>query len=254
MAGKSEAWIKQFVDSEWGFSASGKAVVSSIKQNLHFVKGLILNPNLPLVAGLDPGLGGSAFIFGQMDLEGRLNVLGELVQVGYGSERLMSERLRPYLRFRWPDLSLENFIIAPDPAAGNRTQNDEKSVVDKLKRHFRCEIETNNRLPLRLDAIDHFATTLTPSGPALRIDEKMCPVLTRALRGGWRYRLDQKRDVIAGIEPEKNAYSHPGDGFGYLCRYFHKITEREQRYVVGGPRIQKRFTPPSAYSTTYHQR
>jgi hypothetical protein len=254
MAGKSEAWIKQFVDSEWGFSASGKAVVSSIKQNLHFVKGLILNPNLPLVAGLDPGLGGSAFIFGQMDLEGRLNVLGELVQVGYGSERLMSERLRPYLRFRWPVLSLENFIIAPDPAAGNRTQNDEKSVVDKLKRHFRCEIETNNRLPLRLDAIDHVATTLTPSGPALRIDEKMCPVLTRALRGGWRYRLDQKRDVIAGIEPEKNAYSHPGDGFGYLCRYFHKITEREQRYGVGGPRIQKRFTPPSAYSTTYHQR
>ena len=254
MAGKSEVWIKQFIESEWGFSASGKPVIQSFKPALHLAKGLMLNPHLPLVAGLDPGLGGSAFIFGQQDLEGRLIVLGELVQVGYGAERLMSERLRPYLKLRWPLLDLDNFIIAPDPAAANRAQTDEKSVVDKIKRHFQVSIEQNNRLPLRLDAIDHFATTLSPSGPSLRIDEKMCPVLIRALRGGWRYRLDQKRDVVASIEPEKNPYSHPGDSFGYLCRYFHRITEREQRYGVGGPRIQKRFTPPAAYSTTYHQR
>ena len=254
MAGKSEAWIKQFIESEWGFSASGKPVVQSFNPKVHLRKGLLFNPRLPLVAGLDPGLAGSAFIFGQLDLEGYLNILGELVQVGYGAERLISERLRPYLRVKFPGLSLERFIIAPDPAAANRSQTDEKAVVDKIKRHFLCEIETNNRLPLRLDAIDYFANKMIYGKPALRIDEEACPIFVRALRGGWRYRLDVKRDTVAGVEPEKNAYSHPGDAGGYLCRYFHKTTEREERYGTGGLRTQRRFTPPPSYANTYHQR
>ena len=256
MQGKAEAWIKQFIDAEWGFSASGKAVVTSIRPDVHFVKGLMLNPRLPLVAGFDPGLGGSALIFGQLDLEGYLNVLGELVQTGYGADRLMNERLRPYLKARWPDFPLDEFIIAADPAANNRTQTDEKTVVSRVKQHFRVDCESNNRFPLRLDAIDFFANRMIHGRPALRISEKDCPVVCRALRGGWRYKVNQKTDAVAAEVDKSNPYSHPGDGFGYLCRYFHRGAEREARYG-GGPgttRPQKRFTPPATYGNTYHQR
>ena len=246
--GKSEAWIKQFIEAEWGYSISGQPVVATFKPDLHLSKKpLNYDPLLPLIGGFDPGLGGSAMIFGQQNLHGQLVVLGELVQSGIGADRFVNERLKPYLRRRFPESEL---VIAPDPAAANRTSSDERSVVDILKKYFTVRVETNNRLAMRLNAIEHFTTRLTGAGPALIVDERECPTLARALKGGWRYVVDTKRDTIKSPEPEKNAYSHPGDAFGYLCRYFHKQSEREMRY---GPAGTKKFTPPQ-YRNSYHFR
>ena len=225
--GKSEAWIKQFLEAEWGFSAAGRPVVPTFTTGLHIQSGLRYNPELPLIAGIDPGLTGSALIFGQVDLQGRLNVLGELIQQGFGAERLVTERIRPYISRHFPGAKL---ILAPDPAAANRSQTDEKSVVETLKRYFEVSIESNNRLAIRLEAIEYFTTRLVDGKPALAVDAKKCPVLLRALKGGWRYILDTKYGTVTNAKPDKkNPYSHPGDGFGYLCRYFHRGAERELR-------------------------
>ena len=250
--GKSEAWVNQFIEAEWGYSAAGKPVVPTFKGELHLAKGeLKYHPTLPLIIGLDPGITGSALIFGQEDLHGRLLVLGELVQSGYGIERLIQERVRPYIRSRFPDARV---TVAPDPAAANRAQTDERAVVDVIKRHYPVRIETNNRLAMRLNAIEHYTTRLTDMGPALLIDAKECPVLVRALKGGWRWEVDQKRgSVIKGEEPEKNQFSHPGDAFGYLCRHYQRGAEREYRYAsaTGG----RPWTPPRTFGqNSYHWR
>lgn len=249
--GKSEAWIKQFLEAQWGFSISGKPVVQSFKSDLHLSKKrLQYNPNLKLIGGFDPGLSGTALILGQEDLDGRLLVLGEVVQQGKGTARFIQEDMRPYLRQHFPDLDLENFTLAPDPAAGNRAQTDEKAVVDVLKKYFRVSIESNNRLPLRLDAIEHYSTRLVEGKPALLVDEQMCPILTRALKGGWRWSLDTK-ELVKGREPDKNAYSHPGDAFGYLARYFHRQAEKYERYTASGV---AKFVPPQRWGNGYHVR
>lgn len=230
--GKSESWIKQFLEAMWGFSIAGQPVVPTFKPELHLSKvRLPYNEHLPLVGAFDPGIAGSAMIIGQEDINGRLMVLGELVQSGYGASRFISELLKPYLRRHFPLINPENFVVAPDPAAGNRTAGDEKTVVDIIKKHYRVSIEMNNRLPLRLDAIENFTTRLIDGKMALQVDEAMCPILVRALRGGWRYKLD-KKELIQGKEPEKNQYSHPGDAFGYLCRYYHRQASRNERYVT----------------------
>lgn len=247
--GKSDAWINQFLKAEWGFSVAGKPVVPTFKPALHLsASRLIFNPHLPLIGGYDPGLGGAAMIFGQEDIDGRLLVLGEIVTMGYGTTRFIQEKLRPYLKRRFPD---SDFTVAPDPAAANRAQNDEKTAVDIIKKSFPVSIESNNRLPLRLDAIDHFTTRLVDGQPALLIDEKECPILVRALKGGWRFALD-KHENPKSAEPEKNAFSHPGDAFGYLARYFHRQTERNARYTTKGA---KPFVPPRRFGgAAYHVR
>lgn len=227
--GKSEAWINQFLKARWGFSIAGTPVVPSFRSELHLKSGLLYNEHLPLLVGFDPGLGGSAFIFGQEDLEGFLNIFGELVQSGYGVSRLISEKLKPYLRRNFPLLESTDLVVAADPAAANRSSNDEKTAVEILKQHFKVSAEANNRLPLRLDAIENFTTRLIDGRPALRIDPEKCPILVRALRGGWRFKLD-KKELVTGTEPEKNLYSHPGDAFGYLCRYYHRQAGRIERY------------------------
>lgn len=223
--GKSAAWIKQFLDAEWGFSASEQPVVQAFLPNVHVSSGLRYMPTLQLVGGFDPGLGGMALIFGQEDLHGRLCVLGELGAVGMGVSRFITDKIKPYMRQRFPNAEL---TIAPDPAAANRQQNDERAVVDVLRKAFQVKIETNNHLAVRLDAIEHYASRLTEIGPALLIDKEACPQLVRALSGGWRY-----QKVKSGENkpvPDKNSYSHYGDAFGYLCRYFHKQFIREGRH------------------------
>lgn len=247
--GKSHAWIKQFLEAEWGFSAAGLPVVQTFKSDLHIAeKPLLFNPHLPLVVGFDPGLGGSALVFGQLDLSGYLNVLDELVQEGMGSERIIRERLKPLLRNFYPDARV---IIAPDPASKNRSQKDEAAAIEPFAKIWEVRAETNNRFPLRLDAMEHFTTGLIVGQPMLRIDRK-CRNLIRALNGGWRYAVDVKKDQIKGMEPEKNPHSHVGDAFGYLCRYFHRQTEREMRYSGGNG--GKKFTPPRSFGANYHFR
>lgn len=249
---KTDAWVKQFLEAQWGFSVAGKPVVQSFNAAMHLSPTrLVYNPALPLVGGFDPGLGGAAMILGQEDLEGRLRVLGEIVTSGVGATRFMTERLRPYLTANMPELPPGGFLVAPDPAAGNRASTDESTIVDRIKRYYPVSIETNNRLPLRLDAIDYYAARVVHGTPALLIDEAACPILTRALKGGWRYALDAKGQVKGGgdAKPEKNAYSHPGDGFGYLCRYFHRQVEKNARYKRTGARA---FVPPRSFGGNYH--
>ena len=249
--GKKTAWIKQFIDAEWGFSISGQPVIEAFDASIHVPQTPPLyQADTPLVVGTDPGLGGSALIFGQEDLHGRLLVLGELVQSGYGAERLIKERLRPYLRRRFPEAEV---VIAPDPAAANRSSNDEKAIVETFRKYYKVKIETNNRLPLRINAIEHFVSRLTGFGPALLIDGKECPTLVRALKGGWRFEVNPKNAEMKGADPEKNAYSHPGDAFGYLCRHFHRQTERAERYATGPG--GKPFVPPRQFGGgAYHFR
>lgn len=249
MKGKSDTWIKQFIEAEWGFSISGQPVVSGFKSDIHVSKWpLTYNPHLPLVVGFDPGLGGSAFIFGQEDYDGRVSVFKELVQAGVGATRLINERLRPVLRNDFP--KADRVILAVDPAAANRSSNDEKTIVKTFKdAGFTVDVESNNRFPLRLDAINFYTGQLVEGSPALLIDPS-CKILIRALKGGWRWAIDTKKDIIKGAQAEDNQYTHPGDAFGYLLRYFHRSRQKEEKYgkrLIGG-----RVIMPKSTAAKYH--
>lgn len=242
--GKSPEWVKKYIEVQWGYSLSGTPVIKTFNPQLHIASGpLKPNPGLPLVAGFDPGLAGSALIFGQQDLNGRLLVLDELVQRDMGAERIIVERIRPLLKARFNDFE---FIIAPDPAADSRSSNNERTIVDTLrdrrKGNFRVSFpDMNNRLPLRVEAIEYFTSRLVLGQAALQIDPR-CKHLIRALQGGWRYETDRKGKLLKE-EPEKNPSSHPGDGFGYLCRYFQHSTAREARRKEARPTPARRVNP-----------
>jgi len=244
--GKSDHWVKQFIEVEWGYSLDGTPVMKTFNSEYHVAKRpLLFNPMLPLVAGYDPGLGGSALLFGQMNHNGQLVVLSELVQDGYGTERLCKERIAPHLRLRYPEL--RELIITPDPAAAGRSSGNEKSSVDVLRalKYVVKFPDMNNFLETRINAIEFFSTRITPAGPALLIDPG-CKVLIRSLTTGWRYKA--KKDGETAPEPEKNKYSHPADGFGYLCKWF---ANTDPRYSLN--HAKKKFTPPRP-TPSYHVR
>lgn len=250
---KTDAWKTIYIEAEWGQSIAGKPVISSFNPKVHLSKPrLNFDKRLTLVGGYDPGIAGTAMIFGQED-EGRLFVLGELTANGLGAGRFMRDRVAPYLSRMFPDLPDNGFLIEADPSSTNRSANDETTVIQTVKRHYPVTSETNPRLPLRVDAIDYFATRMVFGLPALVIDEQACPILIRALKGGWRYKIDRNAstDHIKDPKPEKNHFSHPGDGFGYLCRHFHRQAVKNERYSGSGV---SKFVPPRTFSPGYHHR
>lgn len=237
MTGKSAAWVRQFIDAEWGFSQSAAPVVPAFNADMHASRTpqtrIAFDPSRPLIVGLDPGLGGSAAVFGQMDMDGRLCVLGEIVAQGLPVTRLIETKIKPYINARFPGARV---IVAPDPASRNRAQGDGRTAVQVIAEHFDLAVETNNRLALRLEAIEWFATRVTPAGPAMAIDPDRCPALVRALRGGWRYEIKIKSGAIEKPQPENTPSTHVGDAFGYLARYFHRGGRREERVAAARAR------------------
>jgi hypothetical protein len=247
--GKSEAWQKQFIDAEWGYSVSGKPVVPTFNRQLHVaVKALSPDPHLPLVIGYDPGVRHSALIFGQFDFYGRLHILNEIVLENYGTRRMIEDRLVPLLRAEYDTLEV---VIAPDPAANSRSPTDETSSIQvmkdlKYKKRWSIKIGNSNLLGPRLEAIEHYTTRITEKGPALVIDPK-CRTIIRALASGWKYVINKNGNDRP--EPDKNVWSHPGDAFGYLCQYGHQGQVRHGRRTSANP---QRVLP--SYVNTYNVR
>ncbi len=232
--GKTERWVKQFIEVKWGYSMTGKPVFPQFKRELHVSK-TPLKPirGLPLVAGYDPGMQ-SAMVIGQMDRAGRLLILREIVLQDVGTERMIRDHLKPMLMREFEGFE---FLVVPDPAAANRGQSDEKSCVDVLKRAgLAVKLDSDNTILPRLEAMEYFLTRITDEGPALQVDPS-CHRVIRALDGGYKYTFVEKDGKRRDI-PDKNEHSHPADGATYLAKYFKRGIERAGR-TVGRP-----FKPP----------
>jgi hypothetical protein len=218
--GKSDAWKKQFIEAEWGYSIAGKPVVPTFNRDLHVSKtALIPNPYTPLVIGYDPGLTGTALLFGQSDSFGRLLILDEIILSGYGTERMCNDKLIPLLNQKYRGYEV---IIAPDPACQSRAQTNETSVLDilrqqKFKKYWSVKVGPTNFIAPRLAAIEHFTTRLTEKGAALQIDPR-CRHIIKALASGWRY--EKTKGGSEKETPEKNDSSHPGDALTYISQFF----------------------------------
>lgn len=223
--GKSEAWIKQFIEVEWGFSLAGKPVFQVFNPELHVAKGaLSYRKDKPIVIGFDAGLTPAA-IFGQQDAHGRILVLDELVSENMGATRFCREMLIPKINERFADNEIS---LVGDPAMDHRAQTDERSVRDVVEEELGILVDSapTNNLVERLDAVERYLTRLTQVGPAYVVDPR-CRTLIRGFRSGYHYRVDSKGAVAA--KPEKNsAYSHPHDANQYMCMGFNEALNQKK--------------------------
>jgi hypothetical protein len=244
--GKSPSWQKQFIEAEWGFSIAGKPVIPTFNRDFHVAKtNLIPNPHSVLAVGYDPGMN-SAFIFGQLDMYGRLLVLDELILDGYGAQRACTDRLIPLLNSKYRGFEV---VIAPDPACQSRTQTNESSVLDVLKeqrfkKYWSVKVGPTNLIAPRLAAIEGYTTRLTEKGPAMVVDPR-CRTIIKALASGWRY--EKTKGGAEKEVPEKSLSSHPGDGLSYLAQYFTETGARKAR-APAQQQVARR------YGNTYNMR
>jgi len=212
--GKDAAWVKVYVDGEYGFIVEGRPVYPQWKDPLHAMA-CHKDPSLPLLIGIDFGLTPAA-CFVQRSVTGQYRVIEELVTTEMSAVEFADE-LGRILRSKYKDHEVE---IYGDPAGEQRSQVDKRTPFQILKAaSINARPAPTNDPRLRVEAVVRNLTRLTMAGdPGIVVDPR-CRYLRRGMAGGYKFRRMQ----IVGEEryaelPEKNIYSHVCEALQYaLC-------------------------------------
>ena len=223
--GKTKSWIDVFVMNRLGSIEEGKRVYPTYNDEVHMAKEqLDMNPNLPLIVGIDFGLTPSA-IFGQRMANGRWVILREIVTVDMGTARF-AEVLRSTIVRYFPNNSLE---LYGDPAGDQRAQTDETTPFQILRS---CGINAvpapSNDPVLRIEAVEGMLNRMVDGSPGFLLDPS-CKTLRQGFRSGYQYRrLAVSGEARYEEKPSKNKFSHPHDALQYMA-----LGAGEGRNVVG---------------------
>jgi len=208
------AWCEQYVHNKITPSLSGQAVFAkTFNVNFHSREKLFPDYGRPIVLGMDTGRN-PALVAGQIDSRGRLLVFGSVYTENMGIEKFISQVVRPFLT---QVLEGGKFFISLDPAARQRSQIGEESVLDAVKRlGYSAILAPTNDITPRLRAVERYLGMQVDGGGGLLIDKRYNERLILALMRDYRYPRDKK-----GILAEKPEKGHPesdlADGLQYLA-------------------------------------
>jgi hypothetical protein len=206
-------WSDVHIDAKYGKSLSGQAVFrSSFRPEFHISQSrLIAVTGYPLMVGQDFGRTPAGLIT-QVDVRGRLLILGEQTSTDMGLEQFLQTLLKPALARTFPGFPV--FVVG-DPAGRQKSQIGEESAFDALKRlGFSAYAAPTNDIEPRLRAVEQLFLRNVDGGPAILIDGVACPLLVRALKFEYRYRRKQTGDL--DDKPEK---SHPASDIADCLQY-----------------------------------
>ena len=215
--GRSDEYIRVYVDGEYGLSSAGQPVYKYFRPDYH-IAGQTLRPIIngvrPIVIGMDLGLTPAAVI-GQQDPRGRTLILDEAVSFDMGIQRFVRTILKPLIFERFSGAPV---MIICDPAGIQRAQTDERSAVDIIKAEgLRVMPAKTNSVSARLSSVDDYLMRQVDGDAAFLLDPK-CTWLKAAMMGG--YRFHKKNGNI-----EKNKHSHVAEALQYLMLHINHASD-----------------------------
>jgi hypothetical protein len=215
--GKDEAWIKVYVDGEYGFAVDGKPVWPMFKDSVHVARETLEPADGPVSVGMDWGLTPAA-TFRQQTATGQHQIISEIV-----TEDTAADEFGPIVRAHLAD-KFHGLPVAywGDPAGSGRSQADKNTPFRILKaqgmnvKPARVPGKAENDFDVRVKAVSTPLLKLDMAGEPALIISPACRYLRRALAGGYKYRqLQVSGDERYNAEPEKNIYSHVAESLQY---------------------------------------
>jgi hypothetical protein len=215
MYGEDSDWVKRYVHAQYGDDPSGMGVFKeSWRSDFHVADNTLLIPGYPIIVAQDFGRNPWSLIC-QADHMGRLIVHEEVPGTNIGLEKHVNQSLRPrllsnkYLGYK--------VAMVGDPAGVAKGNVSEESCFDALKRMgLPAFPAVTNDIEPRLRAVEALLGRQTNGGPTLMVNRQGCPMLIRAMSGG--YRFTKTKAGALRVVPEKNdkeGYSHVADCLQY---------------------------------------
>jgi hypothetical protein len=239
-------WVRRYVHAKYGNDPSGTAVFrESFNRAFHVVEDLVPVAHKPLIIGQDFGRDPCSVIC-QLDHQGRLLVLQEVIAEDIGLELHIEKALRPaVIHERYLGHAI---AMVGDPAGISKSSIYEETTFDVLKRlGFNAFPAPTNDIDPRLRAVEAFLLAQRNGGPAMLIDRDRCPTIVRALAGGYRYA--KTRNGTRKPLPDKNEYSHIIDALQYACLAAHGgMSGYFARMMAHRPRSTRGKMPTGAWT------
>lgn len=220
MAGKSDDWIRVYVENRYGHIQDGKPIYPEFNDQLHVrPKPIPAAKGLDLLLGFDFGLT-PACVIGQWTPRGQLRVISELVvdieQGTMGIRRFAETVVLPYLAMHYRGM---NVMAWGDPGGNSRVETDEETCIDVLNDvGIPAEPAHTNVFEPRRDAVSRLLRRLGEAGEPALVLSPECLWLRKAMAGRYQYRrlqvAGEKRYVS---EPDKNKWSHVAEALQYLA-------------------------------------
>ena len=168
MTGATEDFINVHVHGQYGKSLIGRAVYEkTFKREFHVAEEElkpIQSTTYPLIIGMDFGRTPAAVI-GQRDHRSRTLVLESLYVENIGLENFINLHLKPLLRTKYMH---NRYIICGDPAGWAKSQLNEESCYDVLKRcGFEAVRAPTNEIDKRIRAVEHLLSQQSDGGAAM---------------------------------------------------------------------------------------
>lgn len=216
--GKTDEWVKVYIDGEYGFVVEGKVVWPGYTDAFHCPADQRHWPQpvfgLPIYRGWDFGLT-PACVFTQITPRGQWIIFDELVADAIGaigadrfSDLVLNHSARNYPGFTFRDVG--------DPAGMQRGQSDERTCFQVLHAKNILIEPAIQTLQIRLESVRRPLQMITEGGRPQFLLHPRCKMLRRAMMGGYHFRRLRVSGERYANEPEKNAYSHVADALGYV--------------------------------------
>jgi len=208
--GKSEEFLRVYVDGQYGYVVDGKPVYPEYNDNVHCaefepIKGRII------YRGWDFGLT-PACVLTQLLPNGRWIIIDELNADDMGIQRF-GDNVIQWCGREYPGFSFEDI---GDPAGESKSQTDERTCFEIL-RAMGINISGGDQDPyIRIESVRKPLSQMVDGKPAFAIHPR-CKVLRKGFMGRYRYRRLQVSAERYDTKPEKNEYSHPHDALQYIA-------------------------------------
>ncbi|MBB2200718.1 hypothetical protein [Gluconacetobacter tumulisoli] len=209
--GKSDEWVKVYIDGDYGFVMDGRPVFAEYADGFHCAECRTV-PDLPIYRGWDFGLT-PACVWSQVLPSGQWIVVDELVSSSMGIDRFSDEVMQHSAR-HYPR---SVFIDVGDPAGTQRAQTDERTCFEILHAKGIAIEPGQQGLAIRLESVRRPLRTLVDGAQPGFLLHPRCRMLRRALMGGYRYRRMQVGGERHADRPEKNRWSHVTDALQYVA-------------------------------------
>lgn len=229
MAGKSEEFIKVYVDGEYGFVMDGKPMWPEYRDSTH-------SREFPILAGLGFRLGVDFGLTPAATIDQRLGNGRWVVQDELVTERMgivtFSHDLARHLSDKYPGVPLVS--VRGDPSGDSETPEENTCFqIMKANGFPMAEPAPTNDPIRRRESISFLLRTLVDGEPGILIHRR-CSTLRKGASGGYnRRRLEVLGEERYRDVPDKNKYSHVCEALEYDL-----VSGGEDRNVTVHPSIR----------------
>lgn len=216
--GKSDEYIKVYIDGQYGFVNEGKLIYPEYADGAH-CRSVEPMRGVQVIRSWDFGLTPSC-VFSQVLPDGRWLTFDEMVSDNMGIDQFSDDVLAHCSRwFKGDKVDYEDL---GDPAGEQRAQTDTRTCFD-IMRAKGIHIEGSEQDPtLRQESVRKLLRSPVQGFEPKFILHPRCRMLRKGFLGGYH----RRRMQVSGPErysdkAEKNQYSHPHDALQYgVVRYF----------------------------------